>query len=473
MNAIELKNVNFSYDGKTQILENVNFALSYGEVNLIAGHSGEGKSTLLYIVSGIIPNITYGVLSGEVLVDGEDIKGKRLGETCRKVGVVLQNADEQIIQKTVEDEIAFGCENLAFTPEKITKQVDTVCRLMNLDKSWQSRKLSGGQKQRLITASTLAMGQKIVILDEPLANLDVAGAKMLMTTLKTLAKSGYCIVVIEHRLDMVLPFVDKVFHVGEKRVREVTDKDGYLREQSAAIDDVCPEFHGTLPAFSLLDVAFSVRERDILTGVAFDVPKGSRTVLLGENGCGKTTLLRLISRLEKPARGVILQNIDDKFGHKNKPSKKWYKRVGVVYQNPDYQLFMPSVEKEIRFGAKSNEYADEIAEAFGVKNLYARHPQSLSEGQKRRVSIAAVVASAPEVLILDEPTVGQDYKGLCEMIKVLNEIHMKTGNTMITVTHDRRCAAAICDVAVWIKDGKTYKTGGKATVNEFFETAWK
>ena len=468
MNAIELKNVNFSYDGKTNILENVNIALSYGEVNLVSGHSGEGKSTLLYIISGIIPNITDGKLSGEVLINGEDVKGKKLGEVCRKVGVVLQNADEQIIQKTVEDEIAFGCENLAFPPEKISKQIDTVCRLMKLEKSWLSRKLSGGQKQRLITASTLAMGQKIVILDEPLANLDTAGAEMLMSTLKSLAKAGYCIIVIEHRLDVVLPFVDKVFHVGNRNVNEITDRENYLKEQSTEIEDTCSTFSGTLPAFSLSDVAFFVKDRDILNGVTFDILKGSRAVLLGENGCGKTTLLRLISRLEKPTRGVILQNIDDKFGQKSKQSKKWYKKVGVVYQNPDYQLFMQTVEKEIKFGAKSDEYADEIAEKFGIKHLYARHPQSLSEGQKRRVSIAAVVATNPEVLILDEPTVGQDYKGLCEMVEVLNRIHEETHNTMITVTHDKRCAAALCDRSVWIKDGKTYKTGDKQLIDEFF-----
>lgn len=469
MNAIELKNVDFSYDGKTRILENVNIALSYGEVNLVSGHSGEGKSTLLYIISGIIPNITDGELKGEVLINGEDIKGRRLGEVCRKVGVVLQNADEQIIQKTVEDEIAFGCENLAFSPEKISKQIDTVCRLMKLDRSWHSRKLSGGQKQRLITASTLAMGQKIVILDEPLANLDTSGAGMLMSTLKSLAKAGYCIVVIEHRLDMVLPFVDKVFHVGNRKVNEITDRENYLKEQSTEIEDTCSTFSGTLPAFSLSDVAFFVKDRDILSGVTFDILKGSRAVLLGENGCGKTTLLRLISRLEKPSRGVILQNIDDKFGQKGKQSKKWYKKVGVVYQNPDYQLFMPTVEKEIKFGAKSDEYADEIAEKFGIKHLYDRHPQSLSEGQKRRVSIAAVVATDPEVLILDEPTVGQDYKGLCKMVEVLNRLHEETNNTMITVTHDKRCAAALCDRSVWIKDGKTYKSGDKKTVDEFFE----
>lgn len=165
---------------------------------------------------------------------------------------------------------------------------------------------------------------------------------------------------------------------------------------------------------------------------------------------------------------MILQNIDDKFGQKSKQSKKWYKKVGVVYQNPDYQLFMQTVEKEIKFGAKSDEYADEIAEKFGIKHLYARHPQSLSEGQKRRVSIAAVVATDPEVLILDEPTVGQDYKGLCEMVEVLNKLHEEAHNTMITVTHDKRCAAALCDKSVWIKNGKTYKTGGKELVDEFF-----
>lgn len=469
MSAIELKNVNFSYDGKTKILENTDFTAEYGEVTLLSGHSGEGKSTLMYIVSGIIPNVNYGELSGEVLVGGESIKGRKMGDICRKVGVVLQNADEQIIQKIVEDEIAFGCENLAFPPEKIQKQIEIVCNLMKLDTNWKCRTLSGGQKQRLITASTLAMGQKIVILDEPLANLDKDGAAMLMGTLRSLAKAGYCIIVIEHRLDMVLSFVDTVWHIGNKTVTKVENRQEYLQQQTAKIEDSCPIYAEQSPLFKLDKVAFSVRkEREILKDISLEIPKGGRTVFLGENGCGKTTLMRLIARLYKPTGGNITQYIDEKFKQKPKGSKAWYKKVGVVYQNPDYQLFMPTVRQEISFGAKSEEYAAEIAELFGVKHLWERHPQSLSEGQKRRVSIAAVVACQPEVLLLDEPTVGQDYDGLCALVEILNKLHMQSGNTMITITHDVRCAEALCDQAYLIADGVVQRSGGKELVREYF-----
>lgn len=468
MNAIELTNVNFSYDGKTKILENTDFAAEYGEVTLLSGHSGEGKSTLMYIVSGIIPNVNYGELSGEVRIAGEDIKGKKLGYICRRVGVVLQNADEQIVQKIVEDEIAFGCENLAFPPEKIQKQIEIVCRLMKLDTKWTCRTLSGGQKQRLITASTLAMGQKIIILDEPLANLDKDGAAMLMGTLRSLAGAGYAVVVIEHRLDMVLPFVDTVWHIGDKTVKIVEDKAAYLQAQTAKIDDACKPYTGGEPLFLLNKVAFSVKESEILKDISLEIPKGGRTVFLGENGCGKTTLMRLIARLYKPTGGNITQYIDEKFKQKPKGGKAWYKKVGVVYQNPDYQLFMPTVRQEISFGAKSEEYASEIAELFGVKHLWERHPQSLSEGQKRRVSIAAVAACEPEVLLLDEPTVGQDYDGLCALVEILNTLHMQSGNTMITITHDVRCAEALCDRAYLIENGVVAKRGGKELVREYF-----
>ena len=468
MKAIELKNVSFAYDGFAElVLKNVDFCVEYGEVALLSGLSGEGKSTLLSIASGIIPNIVSGKITGEVLIDGRSIAGQKLSQTCRKVGVVLQNADSQIIHKVVEDEIAFGCENFAIPTDKIEAQIDRVCAIMGIDKSMQTRTLSGGQKQRLITASTLATGQKILILDEPLANLDISSAQELMNTLRALAEAGYAVLVVEHRLDMVLPFVDTVWNIREGVVTKIENKQEYLLSQTITIDDNSDSHGKGRVLFSLNHAAFSVKKKEILKDVNFDIYAGERLLLLGENGCGKTTLLRLIARLYKPTKGSIEQTLDSKFG-KRKKGKKWFKSVGVVYQNPNYQLFMPPGEQEIAFNAVSKDYAQEMIKLFGLDSLRNRHPQSLSEGQKRRVSIAAVAAGNPKVLLLDEPTVGQDYKGLCELVKILDELHDKSGNTMITITHDMRCAEALCDRAVLIADGVVKKQGGKDLAHKYF-----
>ena len=296
----------------------------------------------------------------------------------------------------------------------------------------------------------------------------LAYAYELVQELRSLAKAGYCVVVIEHRLDMVLPFVDTVWHIGNKTLKRIEDKAAYLQAQTAKIGDSCHIYAGQSPLFTLKNIKFSVKDRGILKDISLEIPKGGRTVFLGENGCGKTTLMRLIARLYKPTGGCITQYIDEKFKQKPRGSRAWFKKVGVVYQNPDYQLFMPTVEKEINFGAPSPAYAEHIAELFGIKHLWHRHPQSLSEGQKRRVSIAAVVACAPEVLLLDEPTVGQDYDGLCQMVEILNKLHEQTGNTMITITHDVRCAEALCDQAYLIADGVVQRSGGKELVREYF-----
>lgn len=468
MRAIELKNVNFNYSGfNDKILSNVDFYIEYGEVALLSGLSGEGKSTLISIASGIIPNIVMGDISGEVLVDGESIIGQRLSQVCRKVGVVLQNADSQIIHKIVEDEIAFGCENFAFPPDKIREQIDRVCMIMDIDKELQTRTLSGGQKQRLITASALATGQNILILDEPLANLDVESAELLMDTLRILAKAGYAVLVVEHRLDKVLPYVDSVWNIRAGEVTKVENKIEYLRSQAIKIEDDTVRHLKGKTILKAKNLAFSVKGKEILKDINFDIYDGERVLLLGENGSGKTTLLRLISRLYRPTAGNIEQMINSKFSAKYR-GKKWFKDIGIVYQNPNYQLFMPTVEKEIAFNAVSQEYAEEIISLFELEHLRNRHPQSLSEGQKRRVSIASVAVSKPKVLLLDEPTVGQDYSGLCKLVEILDMLHDKTKNTMITVTHDMRCAEALCDRAILISDGIVKEYGGKELAHKYF-----
>lgn len=469
MKAVELKDVSFAYEeGDKKVLDGVNFDVSYGEVVLLSGYSGEGKSTVLSIISGIIPNLTPGTLEGDVLIDGESIQGKTMGEICRKVGVVLQNAESQIINNIVEDEIAFGCENFAFPVEKITERISEACAQMKLDPSWRTRTLSGGQKQRLITAATLATEQKILVLDEPLANLDKDGAYLLMSVLRSLAEEDYAVLVVEHRLDMVISYVDTVWNIRGGKVTKIPDKKAYLLDQSGSIPDTNTLKPTDQPCLEFSHVAFSAGKREILKDITFDVKKGERVLFLGENGCGKTTLMRLAARLYKPTKGTITQHIDPSFGQKSKGSKEWFKKVGVVYQNPNYQLFMDTVRGEIAFGAVSEEYVDEILDMFSLRYIENRHPHSLSEGQKRRVSIAAVAASLPEVLFLDEPTVGQDYKGLEELLAILNRLHEETGNTMITITHDMRCAQGLCDRAFLIEDGVISKEGGKDLVREYF-----
>ncbi|MCR5523645.1 MAG: ATP-binding cassette domain-containing protein [Clostridia bacterium] len=466
--AAELKNVSFSYGEDTgKILDNADFRINYGEITLLSGDSGQGKSTVLSLICGIIPNLTPGVLDGEITVDSESTKDKPLREICRKVGVVLQNADSQIIQQTVEDEIAFGCENFNFSPESIKELIKESCEAMSLSPERQTRTLSGGQKQRLITASTLATRQKILILDEPLANLDFSSSVQLMKTLKSLAENGYAVLIIEHRTDLVADYADRICEISGGKVYEIENTKEFSQSKTGIIPDTAENMNSGETAFSIKSVSFSINKKEIIKDLSADISKGDRILLMGENGCGKTTLLRLLARLYKPTDGEIIQSILSSL-KKGKTSKEWFRSVGVVYQNPDYQLFMPTVRTEIEYNAFSKEYADKMIELFGFSSLESRHPQSLSEGQKRRLSIAAVLASKPRVLLLDEPTVGQDYNGLKKMTDILNAIHKDTGNTMITVTHDKRCAPALCDKAFLIENGTIAKSGGKEFVEQYF-----
>lgn len=468
MNAVRLKRLSFRYEGaEERTLNAVDFELDYGQIALLSGSSGSGKSTLMSVICGIIPHIVTGEISGKGYVDGQDLGAMTTSEICRKVGVVLQNADAQIIQNTVEDEIAFGCENLGMSKEKISSNIALACEKMSLSPQWNTRTLSGGQKQRLITASTLAMDPRIIVLDEPLANLDGEGAELLETALKKLASEGYAILIIEHRVDKVAPYADVIWHIEGGKTERITDKNAYNESRAHIINDECKITPSEKVVISAKNAGFRVGERTILSGVDLDIYKGERLLILGENGSGKTTLTRLLSGLQRPSSGNVTQSLDVKEG-KIRADKKWFRRVGIVYQNPNYQLFMPTVEKEISFGAKSSEYAKDIIRLFGLEKLTKRHPQSLSEGQKRLVSVAAVCASAPDVLILDEPTVGQDYANLKRLTELINKLHEETGNTVITVTHDVRCVDALCDRAVIVGGGRIMRTGGKEVAAEFF-----
>lgn len=462
--AIRLKEVSFKYDGaKENVLENINLTVEYGETVLLSGVSGEGKSTLLSIINGVIPFVNSGEFSGSVEIDGKDVTKLKISERSKLIGTVLQNADEQIIYDLVNEEIAFGCENLNIACEEIDRRIERFTTLMQIEKNAKTKTLSGGQKQRLITASTLAMEQKIIILDEPLANLDTHTAHILLKALRNLANSGYAVLIVEHRLDVVKNYIDKVMRIENKQLFTSTD----INDLNSGIKTI-PHADGSLPGEVLIKgekLLFAAGDRNIIEGLDIEIRAGERIVLLGENGCGKTTLMRMLARLNKPSDGMLTQTITKS----KKANSKWFSKVGYVYQNPTYQLFMPTLLSEISFKAKSEETARKMINAFGLSGLEQRHPQSLSEGQKRRASIAAVCASEPTVLFLDEPTVGQDYKNLCKTVETVNKINKNFGTAIVTVTHDKRCAGALADRVLIMENGKISQQGDYRLANEFLD----
>lgn len=462
--AIRLKEVSFKYDGaKENVLENINLTVEYGETVLLSGVSGEGKSTLLSIINGVIPFVNSGEFSGSVEIDGKDVTKLKISERSKLIGTVLQNADEQIIYDLVNEEIAFGCENLNIASKEIDRRIERFTMLMQIEKNAKTKTLSGGQKQRLITASTLAMEQKIIILDEPLANLDTHTANILLKALRNLANSGYAVLIVEHRLDVVKNYIDKVMRIENKQLFTSTD----INDLNSGIKTI-PHADGSLPGEVLIKgekLFFAAGDRNIIDGLDIEIRAGERIVLLGENGCGKTTLMRMLARLNKPNDGALSQTITKS----KKANSKWFSKVGYVYQNPTYQLFMPTLLSEISFKAKSEEIAREMINAFGLSGLEQRHPQSLSEGQKRRASIAAVCASEPTVLFLDEPTVGQDYKNLCKTVETVNKINKNLGTSIVTVTHDKRCAGALADRVLIMENGKISRQGDYHLANEFLD----
>ena len=445
---IKINNLSYSYPtSKTQVLKDINLQIKEGEFVLITGPTGSGKSTLLYCLNGLIPHLFEGELSGHIMVDSLSPKDKTIREISKSVGIVFQNPDNQIFMLRVEDDVAFGCENLLLPREETIRRRDCALRQIGL---WEIRseetfKLSGGQKQRLAISSIYAMGPKVFLFDEPTTDLDQKGRGEFLEILRRLKSEGKTIFLVEHQYQGFLPLADKVVFLEEgKIVNDYPQPNFNLREIKRVVSD-------SEITIELKDIYFEYEKgKPILRNIDLKIKKGELVALLGDNGSGKTTLFKIILGLFKPQQGSIsLLNLS------NPTLEDLIGKVGFLFQNPDEQLFTRSVEEEIAFGPKYlkkdvnlNYYLD-LAK---FHTLSDRHPQTLSRGERQILALLSMLAIEPEIIILDEPTTGLDYKSWYNLLKILNKLTTQ-GKTVIFSTHNPR-AKEFAHHLIYLREGK-------------------
>lgn len=512
---LNVKNLSFSFEeDEEKKLKNISFSASKGDSIFVLGPSGAGKSTLTLCLNGLYPEAVDGSLNGEVQIFGRDLSSFETGEACQYVGVVFQNPDNQFCMLTLEDEVAFGLENINYPKENMEERIDEMLSLVGLLPYKQSSIsiLSGGQKQKLALACVLALQPDILILDEPTANLDPASTKELVSLVSTLQEEyKFTLLVIEHKLDDWVHLIKRclVFNKDGEMILDTSLEDCFKHHYELLIE------HGTwIPHISSLaytgiekgwykkgalplsmeeflkglqssppffnrkkkkreketlidvqDVSFSYQKKgpSLLTNLSFKIGRGEIVALIGTNGAGKSTLSTLLSRLKKPSSGQILLE--------NKNLKEWdektlRQKTGYVFQNPEHQFVTDSVFEEVAFGLRLQGLLEEevtektkhVLEVFQLLHVRDQNPFSLSQGQKRRLSVATMLVDEQSFLILDEPTFGQDAQTTKELLTLLDQ-RVKDGTTVLLITHDMELVHEKADRVLVLHEGKLLFNG--------------
>ncbi|MEM1645465.1 MAG: ABC transporter ATP-binding protein [Ignisphaera sp.] len=490
--AIELDNITYFYpNSKEPVLTNVTLHVDYGEFVVIAGPSGGGKSTLCRIIAGLIPHLYGGKLSGKVYIDGLDIDVADVKSIIERVGIVFQNPENQIVNIVVEEELVFPLENLLYTRNEIKARLEEVVKKLDIShlRNRITYELSGGEAQRVVLGSALVVKPKILLLDEPLAHLDPPAVRNLLEFLHNLNKiEGKTIVVVEHRLSELLKYASRIVILDRRIIF-----DGHPREIFNKFDDIDVIYGIEVPtptklskalgfnhpilsieeAFDLLKtknlitkartfdedskinnvlncqdkgIAISVQRLwhiydngvTALKDVNLDICKGDFVAIVGGNGSGKTTLIKHFNGLLKPTKGAVYVLGKDTSRHS---VAELAKHVGTVLQNPLHYFFRDNVYDEVMFTAKNmgvrdaEERVNEILKKLGLLHLADRSPYEISAGEQRRVAIASVLVYNPEIIVLDEPTAGIDFKLKLDLSNILVDI-WRSGRTIILTTHD-------------------------------------
>ena len=501
---IELKDFSFQYKAQSEpTLKNLNLSIYKGEKVLIVGPSGSGKSTIGQCLNGIIPNIYKGTSSGQFLIQGKEAFDLSIYEKSHLVSTVLQDTDGQFIGLSVAEDLAFALENDMVELESMKSRVHTWAERLDLSKLLDHRPqdLSGGQKQRVSLAGVLIDESPILLFDEPLANLDPKSGQDIIDLIDQIhEEQGTTTIIIEHRLEDVLyrP-IDRVILINQGQVLFNGSPDELLRTTLLAengireplylttlrqlgqdiskllhldkveklplgdvsVDIPSPHFEKGAEAETILELGhlnFAYREgQPILKDLSLTVPKGQRLAIVGKNGAGKSTLAKAICGFIQTEGSYFSKGEDIK----GDSVKERAERVGYVLQNPNQMISTNMIFDEVALGLRLRNVPEEqienrVHQALKTCGLYEfrKWPISaLSYGQKKRVTIASILVLGPDVLVLDEPTAGQDQRNYTEIMDFLDELHQK-GHTIVMITHDMQLMLDYSDRAAVVMDGQ-------------------
>lgn len=509
--VISFKDFNFKYKIQSEpTLFNINLDIFPGEKVLILGPSGSGKSTLANCINGLIPFSHEGEITGSCKVNGVETRESSIFKLSHSVGTVLQDTDAQFVGLSVGEDIAFSMENECIARKDMLPKVAANVNIVGMGDFLHALPfdLSGGQKQKVALAGVLNGDVNILLFDEPLASLDPQMGMMAVELIDRIVGDGaHACVIIEHRLEDVLHRpVDRVILMAEGRIvadlcpdelllspllkeqgiREplyITlmkcagcDLHGIGRLSSVSDMEMSEENRKKLLAFSAMPtdtpekklgesvikaegVSFAYPgTKKVLNKVDFEVRRGERIAIIGQNGAGKSTMARLICGVNRPKEGRIWINGED---YRKLSIREIGERVGYVMQNPNQMLVKDIIKDEVELALRLHKLPeDEVSartkQALEACNLYPMRKwpvDAVSYGQKKRVTVASILALEPDVIILDEPTAGQDYRHYSEIITFINRLNSEYGKTIIFITHDMHLAIENTDRAVVFADG--------------------
>ena len=518
---ISFEKFSFKYNAQAKpTLYDIDLSIRPGEKLLIAGPSGCGKSTLAHCINGLVPHSFAGEISGRLTIDGKDSAKLSIFDVSQVVGTVLQDSDGQFIGLTVAEDIAFALENACVTEPELHQLVLKAAESVNVagHLSHAPTELSGGQKQRVSMAGVMVDDVKVLLFDEPLANLDPATGKQAIELIDLIQKrTGAAVIIIEHRLEDVLHrWVDRIVLMQSGRIIADEDpnkllssailKENGIREplyltalryagveiredmepwsmESIKLDEADrekvrlwysmvekPEKNGeTEPLLTVEDLSFAYSKgHQALSQVSLKINKGEIVAIVGNNGAGKSTLSKLICGFEKPQQGRMLLGRQDL---SELSIKERADHIGYVMQNPNQMISKVLIRDEVALGLRTRDVSeseiearvDETLKICGLWPFRSWPVSALSYGQKKRVTIASILALRPEMIILDEPTAGQDYRHYTEIMEFLSELN-RQGVTVVMITHDMHLMLEYAERAFVINDGRLIADSSCAAV---------